>query len=686
MTRYADQITDQHGTALSGAKVYVYDQNESLATLAEDGGGALANPVTSDQYGNFHFNAADGLYSLAYHYGGKQILRDEAVQIGVGLPLPDAILDQFALPNSGNLYNYTRTGTAPTTEPIQVVLDRTPFFPEMRGYDAAFLADGHGQAAFDRMNADIAADGKGALVSLEKGKQYIAGKQTPGLNGLYQGEGSMITATGVPFLIVEGNGATLKFKNGLKFGGFNPTTGLPQDSVGGDPTKLANVGYAVMAENVDFFVVRNLSIDCNSTGLVLGGLFGDASGRQCIHYGVAAYACGNTLWDAIEVENSGLDGFLYAWAGLTTADPAKPFLMQRCKSKRSARNNISIVGGNSITLVNSDFERPGDAPNTASGAFGSNPKSSCDIEAESSIIRNVLILNPRHTINDLGHNSLDTVGDVRHVTVIGGLLGGGTYTPNAHVKFKNVQIYNGIGQFFAGSTNPLENTLFEDCLITDQVYSPATTLVRPVVNGSASSGTASSMAKAIRCQFTITGGQAGFNFLDVRDSEVYVATGTPNLASGSLVANITSAKFARTDFYDRAGTAAGTAAPASPYYVDGVNMADMAATQIIAGGGNKLRWGSAAGYTGLYSWRQGSATWDPASIAAGASATTDVSVTGAALGDQAFASFSLALGGLILTSAVQSANTIRVTLSNPTGGAIDLASGTVRAWFVPKQQ
>lgn len=75
----------------------------------------------------------------------------------------------------------------------------------------------------------------------------------------------------------------------------------------------------------------------------------------------------------------------------------------------------------------------------------------------------------------------------------------------------------------------------------------------------------------------------------------------------------------------------------------------------------------------------GSATYDPPSIAAGATATTTVTVTGAALGDFADASFSLTLAGLAMTAYVSATNTVTAVLFNPTAGAIDLASGTIRA-------
>jgi hypothetical protein len=75
----------------------------------------------------------------------------------------------------------------------------------------------------------------------------------------------------------------------------------------------------------------------------------------------------------------------------------------------------------------------------------------------------------------------------------------------------------------------------------------------------------------------------------------------------------------------------------------------------------------------------GSATYNPPSLADGAGATTTVTVTGAVLGDKAWASFSLDLQGITVTAWVSAADTVSVRFQNETGGVLDLASGTLRA-------
>lgn len=68
-------------------------------------------------------------------------------------------------------------------------------------------------------------------------------------------------------------------------------------------------------------------------------------------------------------------------------------------------------------------------------------------------------------------------------------------------------------------------------------------------------------------------------------------------------------------------------------------------------------------------------TYDPPSLAAGASTTTDVTVVCAAGDYCSGVRFATGFGGLTATGCVKAANTVTVTLTNNTAGTIDLASG-----------
>lgn len=76
----------------------------------------------------------------------------------------------------------------------------------------------------------------------------------------------------------------------------------------------------------------------------------------------------------------------------------------------------------------------------------------------------------------------------------------------------------------------------------------------------------------------------------------------------------------------------------------------------------------------------GTTTWDPASLATGASASTTVTVSGATVGDVVIPSLStLTQDGMLLTATVSASNTVKVTLANVGGtNPTDVTSGTLR--------
>lgn len=74
---------------------------------------------------------------------------------------------------------------------------------------------------------------------------------------------------------------------------------------------------------------------------------------------------------------------------------------------------------------------------------------------------------------------------------------------------------------------------------------------------------------------------------------------------------------------------------------------------------------------------------DFASLAAAAEVELNITVPGAKLGDFAFASLGVDVVGLIVTVNVTAADTATVLVANPTVGAIDLASTTVRVKVIP---
>jgi hypothetical protein len=74
--------------------------------------------------------------------------------------------------------------------------------------------------------------------------------------------------------------------------------------------------------------------------------------------------------------------------------------------------------------------------------------------------------------------------------------------------------------------------------------------------------------------------------------------------------------------------------------------------------------------------------WDPPSIAAGASAQTNVTVSGARPGDFVQAAYSLATSGVVFLAQIGAQDVVTVTAWNRSGAAVDLNAGTVRVRVV----
>lgn len=80
MTYYSDTLRESETQRpIPGAKIYVYDEAGVLDTLTDNLGAALTNPLTSDEFGNFSFNASDGKKTLDIFYGVNRIWKEVAL-------------------------------------------------------------------------------------------------------------------------------------------------------------------------------------------------------------------------------------------------------------------------------------------------------------------------------------------------------------------------------------------------------------------------------------------------------------------------------------------------------------------------------------------------------------------------------------------------------------------------------
>lgn len=97
-----------------------------------------------------------------------------------------------------------------------------------------------------------------------------------------------------------------------------------------------------------------------------------------------------------------------------------------------------------------------------------------------------------------------------------------------------------------------------------------------------------------------------------------------------------------------------------------------------------VRTALAAVNTLLAGFLEGSKTHDFGNLVDGAGESTDVTVTGAALGDYAMVSLGVDSVDLLVTANVTATDTVTVRVQNETTGAVDLASTTVRVLVIDR--
>jgi hypothetical protein len=97
MARYSATVRDQNESPIVGVQVYVATREGDTPSLTDDSGNALAQPLVTDEYGGFYFNAAVDFYDLSYYYGGRLVQRDFSVPVGGPVTSFDVTVEMIAL-------------------------------------------------------------------------------------------------------------------------------------------------------------------------------------------------------------------------------------------------------------------------------------------------------------------------------------------------------------------------------------------------------------------------------------------------------------------------------------------------------------------------------------------------------------------------------------------------------------
>jgi hypothetical protein len=103
---------------VTGALVYVYNQDGSLASLTSDGTTAIANPLTTDAFGNYSYYALVGYYREDIWFNGAKRWIEN--NVAVGSPGADLTLrSDLALMTGSSLVGFIASGEGAVAQTLQ---------------------------------------------------------------------------------------------------------------------------------------------------------------------------------------------------------------------------------------------------------------------------------------------------------------------------------------------------------------------------------------------------------------------------------------------------------------------------------------------------------------------------------------------------------------------------------------
>ena len=360
-----------------------------------------------------------------------------------------------------------------------IFCNRSPFQNDkVHIKDFGAVGDGkiNNTIAFQKASAYLQTNG--GILIIDPGT-YIVGKQK--LSGNYLAGGSFMPEPILIFsdakkpIIILGYNAILKAADGLKFGSFNPVTG-EKDSIRkkGNQSDYYAVPYIfIYAVQCASISVKGITLDGNSGKLDIGPAFGP-EGIQLPAIGIGLYSNKNVNLADCYIHHFALDGIIISWTGLKDNDPIYPHTISNVKAEYNGRQGLSWVGGNNLTVINSEFSSTGKGLNNGIPVV-SKPSAGIDIEIENSIIRNgnfincLVYNNTGPGIMSIGYTTSNI--NFSKCTFIG-TTNSAAYPKSEEFSFDSCT-FVGIVQRIFGTPDKSKATTFIDCHFTlDSTKSP----------------------------------------------------------------------------------------------------------------------------------------------------------------------------------------------------------------------
>lgn len=362
---------------------------------------------------------------------------------------------------------------------ISSFTDKSPVVKTVHIRDFGAIGDGktNNTEAFQKAAAYLKANGGKLIIDAGiyiAGKQKLAGSYGAGYS--YSPEPVIsITGASKPITII-GRKAIIKAADGLKYGSFNPVTGL-KDSLrkqGNVSDYYASAFSMINIINCSSITILGITIDGNSGNMDIGPGFGP-EGIQLAALGIGLYGNKEAKVADCYIHHCALDGIIVAWPELKDTDPIYPHIITNVRCEYNGRQGLSWVGGNNLTVINCKFSSTGKALNNSIPVV-SKPSAGIDIEIENSIIRNGNFLNCL-IYNNAGPGVISIANDTYNIhfskcTFIG-TTNSAAYPESQNFSFDSCTFVGMVQRIF-GSPNKEKAVSFKDCSFTmDSTLSPS---------------------------------------------------------------------------------------------------------------------------------------------------------------------------------------------------------------------
>lgn len=361
---------------------------------------------------------------------------------------------------------------------ISSFADNSPTEKVVHIRDFGAIGDGKTNSTEAFQKASVYLKANGGTLIIDAGT-YIVGKQkfagSYGAGYSYSPE-PVISITGASKSItIIGKKAIIKAADGLKYGSFNPVTGL-KDSLrkqGNVSDYYASAFSMINIINCSSITILGITIDGNSGKMIIGPGFGPA-GIQLAALGIGLYGNKKAKVADCYIHHCALDGIIVAWPELKDTDPIYPHIITNVRCEYNGRQGLSWVGGNNLTVINCKFSSTGKALNNNIPVV-SKPSAGIDIEIENSIIRNGKFLNCL-IYNNAGPGVISIANDTYNIhlskcTFIG-TTNSAAYPESQNFSFDSCTFVGMVQRIF-GSAEKEKAVSFKDCLFTmDSTLSP----------------------------------------------------------------------------------------------------------------------------------------------------------------------------------------------------------------------